>query len=228
MLTSLLQRAREARAAELGDGEGLEEGFTLIELMVVLLIIAILLAIAIPTFLGVTGSASDRAAQSNLTNALTEAKAVFQNTSNYVGDTPAVFAASAPEFGWISGTVNCATTSVNCISMETLDLAAANDGLGVTVATYSPKDNSCWYAVDLESNPATGVTATSPDVAFGTPTGATAAGVYYAELLSTANGGSIAGVTSSAVNTNCAAHYADTTSGFTWFSSYAAASKTPD
>ena len=68
MLQSLLQRAREARAAELGDGEGLEEGFTLIELMVVLLIIAILLAIAIPTFLGVTNSASDRAAQSNLTN----------------------------------------------------------------------------------------------------------------------------------------------------------------
>ena len=68
MLKSLLQRAREARAAELGDGEGLEEGFTLIELMVVLLIIAILLAIAIPTFLGVTNSASDRAAQSNLTN----------------------------------------------------------------------------------------------------------------------------------------------------------------
>ena len=83
MLKSLLQRAREARAAELGDGEGLEEGFTLIELMVVLLIIAILLAIAIPTFLGVTNSASDRAAQSNLTNGLTEAKAIFQNNSSY-------------------------------------------------------------------------------------------------------------------------------------------------
>ncbi len=38
----------------MGDAEG---GFTLIELMVVLLIIAILLAIAIPTFLGVTSSA---------------------------------------------------------------------------------------------------------------------------------------------------------------------------
>ena len=60
-----------------------EAGFTLIELMVVLLIIAILLAIAIPTFLGVANSAGDRAAQSNLTNALTEVKALYQNAASY-------------------------------------------------------------------------------------------------------------------------------------------------
>jgi type IV pilus assembly protein PilA len=51
-----------------------EDGFTLIELMVVVLIIAILIAIAIPTFLGVQNRAKDRAAQSDLRNALTAAK----------------------------------------------------------------------------------------------------------------------------------------------------------
>jgi type IV pilus assembly protein PilA len=50
-----------------------ERGFTLIELMVVVLIIAILLAIAIPTFLGARERASDRAAQTNLRNAHTAA-----------------------------------------------------------------------------------------------------------------------------------------------------------
>ena len=83
MFTSLFARAREVRAAELEGEGGLEAGFTLIELMVVLLIIAILLAIAIPTFLGVSGSAKDRAAQSNLTTALTDTIAYYQNTQNY-------------------------------------------------------------------------------------------------------------------------------------------------
>ena len=50
-----------------------DRGFTLIELMVVVLIIAILLAIAIPTFLGARERAADRAAQSNLRNAHTSA-----------------------------------------------------------------------------------------------------------------------------------------------------------
>jgi type IV pilus assembly protein PilA len=44
-------------------------GFTLIELMVVVLIIAILLAIAIPTLLGAQSKAKDRAAQSSVRNA---------------------------------------------------------------------------------------------------------------------------------------------------------------
>lgn len=55
---------------------GDDDGFTLIELMVVVLIIAILLAIAIPTFLGAQDRARDRAAQSDLRNALTTAKTI--------------------------------------------------------------------------------------------------------------------------------------------------------
>jgi type IV pilus assembly protein PilA len=60
-----------------------EEGFTLIELMVVVLIIAILIAIAIPTFLGARNRAQDRAAQSSLRNALTAAKTAYTDKSDY-------------------------------------------------------------------------------------------------------------------------------------------------
>jgi type IV pilus assembly protein PilA len=72
MLQKLIQRRRK------GD-----EGFTLIELMVVVLIIAILIAIAIPTFLGARQRANNRAAQSSLRNALTAAKTIFTDNNDY-------------------------------------------------------------------------------------------------------------------------------------------------
>src|SRR5687767_6386629 len=69
MLTMLRQRRDE------------DEGFTLIELMVVVLIIAILIAIAIPTFLGAQDRARDRGAQSDLRNAITAAKTIATDNS---------------------------------------------------------------------------------------------------------------------------------------------------
>jgi type IV pilus assembly protein PilA len=50
-----------------------EKGFTLIELMVVVLVIAILLAIAIPTFLGARGRGQDTVAKTSLRNAISSA-----------------------------------------------------------------------------------------------------------------------------------------------------------
>jgi type IV pilus assembly protein PilA len=64
-----------------------EQGFTLIELMVVVLIIAILIAIAIPTFLGARQRAQDRAAQSDLRNGLTAEKTVYTDSQTYSNDT---------------------------------------------------------------------------------------------------------------------------------------------
>ena len=66
-----------------------ERGFTLIELMVVVLIIAILIAIAIPTFLGARGRSQDRAAQSSLRNSLTAAKTMYTDDGNYTAATDA-------------------------------------------------------------------------------------------------------------------------------------------
>ena len=69
-----------------GEREG---GFTLIELMVVVLIIAILIAIAIPTFLGARTRAQNRAVQANLRNALTVEKSIYTDAQAYSSDVTA-------------------------------------------------------------------------------------------------------------------------------------------
>jgi type IV pilus assembly protein PilA len=60
-----------------------EEAFTLIELLVVLLIIAILLAIAIPSYLGFQKKAEQTAAASDVRTAIPDAEAYYSDNGNY-------------------------------------------------------------------------------------------------------------------------------------------------
>lgn len=95
-----------------------EEGFTLVELMVVVLIIAILVAIAIPTFLGARESAQDRAAQSDLRNALTAEKVYYVDNENYTA-VAADLSAIEPSIDWaaITVTVNAADDQDVCLEL---------------------------------------------------------------------------------------------------------------
>jgi type IV pilus assembly protein PilA len=92
----------KALARRRGDDE---QGFTLIELMVVVLIIAILIAIAIPTFLGARARAQDAAAKSDLRNGLTAEKTTYVDTQGYSNDTAVggVLKGIEPALKWGAG-----------------------------------------------------------------------------------------------------------------------------
>lgn len=66
------------------SGALLDDGWTLVETVVVVLVLGILLAIAIPTYLGSRSRANNRAAQADLRNALVAAKAIYSNNASYV------------------------------------------------------------------------------------------------------------------------------------------------
>ncbi len=119
------------------------EGFTLIELMVVVMIIAVLIAIAIPSFLGFRKSAQDRAAQSEIRTVLLSEKAFWLENGDYT-QTAGDITALEPNADVVGGPAAGVYIDLNGASSDIVCMVKTADS-GNTFAIWESSTGGTYY-----------------------------------------------------------------------------------
>jgi type IV pilus assembly protein PilA len=128
--------AKENRMDRMRARLASSEGFTLIELLVVIVIIGILLAIAIPSYLGFRKQAQDTAGKANVREAVPSAESYFATKGDYLGMSNATL--KLIDSGLSSGvtaTPNAAGTGYCLSALGTSGVTWYFSGPGGTIAS---------------------------------------------------------------------------------------------
>lgn len=115
-----------------------ERGFTIIELMVTVLIVAILISIAVPSFAGARQRTNDRAAQTLIRNALATEKVVYTGLLRYADDSAGELTEVEPGLSYVNSLTPTLPGKVT----------VAVSGSDVVYLSGKSKSGTCFYLVD--------------------------------------------------------------------------------
>jgi type IV pilus assembly protein PilA len=130
---------------------GGDDGFSLVELMVVILVIAALLAIALPTFLGTRARANDRAVAANVRNAFTAARVFYTDALNYTDD-PAAMNNVEPSLRWTNAPLTGGQPQ-NTVYIQTSDTPAVRQSV---VVVGRSRAGRCFFLRDTMNGGSSG------------------------------------------------------------------------
>ena len=147
--------ARAMRRARACGDHAKDGGFTVLELVVVLVMLGVLLGVGIPVFINYLESWSTHTAQDNALSALQAANSYYAvNGNSYVGLCPDKDCGAGPNPTAVAvqgAGVNAVRGERSSPNPQTVSIWTSQDGLKVVIASLANDTHNCWVVIEVRN-----------------------------------------------------------------------------